>query len=340
MSKTLRSPLTGYNHNVQYLGRVFHVQTEDSGPVNPHIFTHLFFGGTILVSKKHRYEAATPDETVRKLMQAQHKAMLRELVQAQHDERIRGFFAAKGEILPQELPGAQPAATMATVESHPLAMDGASLTPPPVAVEGLTPGPRPSPAAGRTPSPVVVVTPPPVAAAPAAAPMASAQPAAARVVPSSNGNQRLPQAANRTAAVQQVVRSPFARSGANVVTASADGVVIQRSVVVGTRPRTPQETPQASRTTAALRSTSSPAPTPASAASQASAQGAAAAAKSSRGVTPAGQHSGSTSTPAWGAAVTPTPTTVRPIGPLVDDKSLDEVILEYLADDGVDEGLG
>jgi len=28
------------------------------------------------------------------------------------------------------------------------------------------------------------------------------------------------------------------------------------------------------------------------------------------------------------------------MGPLLDDKSLDEVILEYLADDGVDEGLG
>ena len=36
-----RSPILGYNHNVRYRGLIFHVQTEDSGLMNPHLFTHL-----------------------------------------------------------------------------------------------------------------------------------------------------------------------------------------------------------------------------------------------------------------------------------------------------------
>ena len=45
-----RAPLHGYNHNVRYRNRIYHVQTEDSGVDNPHIYTHLFHGGVILAS--------------------------------------------------------------------------------------------------------------------------------------------------------------------------------------------------------------------------------------------------------------------------------------------------
>ena len=45
------SPLLGYNNNVRHKGRVFHIQTEDSGVNHPHIITHLFAdGGRILKS--------------------------------------------------------------------------------------------------------------------------------------------------------------------------------------------------------------------------------------------------------------------------------------------------
>ena len=47
-----RSPVLGYNHNVRYAERLWHVQTEDSGVGNPHIFTHLFHDGTILATKR------------------------------------------------------------------------------------------------------------------------------------------------------------------------------------------------------------------------------------------------------------------------------------------------
>lgn len=99
MAKPNRSPLLGYNHNVKYRGRIFHIQTEDSGPANPHLFTHLFFEGTILASKRHVYDATSSDELVRTLMQGQHKALLKELKGAVHDVRISAFFGARGEFL-------------------------------------------------------------------------------------------------------------------------------------------------------------------------------------------------------------------------------------------------
>jgi hypothetical protein len=39
------SPLLGYNNNVRHKNRVFHIQTEDSGVKHPHIITHLFMDG-------------------------------------------------------------------------------------------------------------------------------------------------------------------------------------------------------------------------------------------------------------------------------------------------------
>ncbi len=102
MPKPLRSPLLGYNHNVKFGGQVFHVQTEDSGPGNPHLFTHLFFGGSILASKRGEYDPDTSEDEVRAMMQAQHKAILKELKQNAYNERISRFFAMRGETFPIE----------------------------------------------------------------------------------------------------------------------------------------------------------------------------------------------------------------------------------------------
>jgi hypothetical protein len=84
--------ITGFNTNVRYSGRVFHVQTEDSGLKNPHIISHLYFGGTILASQKSSYaehvESANREAEVRALMEAQHKSMLRRLKNAEFDAVI------------------------------------------------------------------------------------------------------------------------------------------------------------------------------------------------------------------------------------------------------------
>jgi hypothetical protein len=87
-----RSPVLGYNHNVRYAGRLWHVQTEDSGVQNPHIFTHLFHDGTILATKRIDYDPTSDVGVVQKLMQAQHKLMLRELKQGAFDDKITRFF--------------------------------------------------------------------------------------------------------------------------------------------------------------------------------------------------------------------------------------------------------
>ena len=52
-----QSPVLGYNHNLRHGGRVFHVQTEDSGQGYARLHTHLFYEGTILSSKKLQYDA-------------------------------------------------------------------------------------------------------------------------------------------------------------------------------------------------------------------------------------------------------------------------------------------
>ncbi|MBX5482621.1 MAG: hypothetical protein IRZ16_12400 [Myxococcaceae bacterium] len=89
MAKTFEKAVTGFNHNIKHKGKVYHVQTEDSGIANPHIITHLFVGGNILASKKTSYAdilgAENLQEVVRELMEEQHKEMLRNLINGVYD---------------------------------------------------------------------------------------------------------------------------------------------------------------------------------------------------------------------------------------------------------------
>lgn len=86
-----RAPLLGYNTNVRHKGKLYHIQTEDSGVAHPHVITHLFAdGGRIVASKKTSYAehlgSDNLQETVKKLMQAQHKAMFVALRDGHYDE--------------------------------------------------------------------------------------------------------------------------------------------------------------------------------------------------------------------------------------------------------------
>jgi len=86
-----RAPLLGYNTNVRHKGKLYHIQTEDSGIDHPHVITHLFAdGGRIVASKKTSYAERVgsdglPDQ-VKKLMQGQHKAMFISLRDGIYDE--------------------------------------------------------------------------------------------------------------------------------------------------------------------------------------------------------------------------------------------------------------
>jgi hypothetical protein len=85
------SPLLGYNTNVRHKGKLYHIQTEDSGVNHPHIITHLFAdGGRIIASKKTDYAqhlgSENLAEVVKKLMQEQHKALFIALRDCVYDD--------------------------------------------------------------------------------------------------------------------------------------------------------------------------------------------------------------------------------------------------------------
>ncbi len=77
--------LTGFNHNLKYKGKVYHVQTEDGGKDNPHIVTHTFLGGVILDTVRQSYADL--------LGQEGWQDKLRDLMKAQHLEGIRRLFS-------------------------------------------------------------------------------------------------------------------------------------------------------------------------------------------------------------------------------------------------------
>jgi len=72
--------ITGFNQDVNYKGKVYHVQTEDRGKGNPVIETLIYAGGEILASQKSSYSdimAEGYDETkVAAMLEAQHRRIV------------------------------------------------------------------------------------------------------------------------------------------------------------------------------------------------------------------------------------------------------------------------
>jgi hypothetical protein len=90
MAVEAKKMVVGFNHNIKHKGKMYHIQTEDSGLENPHVITHLFVGGNILASKKTSYAdivgAENLAQVVRELMEEQHKEMLRNLINGVYDD--------------------------------------------------------------------------------------------------------------------------------------------------------------------------------------------------------------------------------------------------------------
>jgi hypothetical protein len=106
------SPLLGYNNNVRHKGRVFHIQTEDSGIKHPHVITHIFMdGGRILKSTKTSYAEHVGNDgltdTVRKMMKDQHKAMFVAL----RDGQLDALIPPSGASMPPPPPAVAPPKT-------------------------------------------------------------------------------------------------------------------------------------------------------------------------------------------------------------------------------------
>lgn len=101
--------LSGYNNDIAYQGRTFHVQTEDCGRERPFVRTILFCKGNVVASEQESYEAllsiANLDERVRQIMQEQHKRVIRRLMQGEYRESLARLLAmVETEVTPPPIP--------------------------------------------------------------------------------------------------------------------------------------------------------------------------------------------------------------------------------------------
>ena len=76
MGSSRSKMLSGFNHNIKFRGKTYHVQTEDGGRANPVIKTHIYLGGVILDSVQRSYDdilgQPSWQNTLKKRMKVQH----------------------------------------------------------------------------------------------------------------------------------------------------------------------------------------------------------------------------------------------------------------------------
>jgi hypothetical protein len=82
--------VTGFNTDVDFEGRIFHVQTEDKGVDNPVVESLVYTGGEIITSRKMSYADLlhSPDYSDAELarrMDAQHQTIIREIMSGRFD---------------------------------------------------------------------------------------------------------------------------------------------------------------------------------------------------------------------------------------------------------------
>lgn len=81
--------LNGYNTNIQFKGRDYHVQTEDCGPKDSVVVTQLYHRGAVIFSDKTDYSRFTdnPDfeKELRNMMRKQHKDVIRNLIKGKYE---------------------------------------------------------------------------------------------------------------------------------------------------------------------------------------------------------------------------------------------------------------
>ena len=164
-----QSPLVGYNTNVRHKGKLYHIQTEDSGVSHPHVITHLFAdGGRIIASRKTGYAehlgAKDLANLVKKLMQDQHKSMFIELRDCVYDSEPP---PASGPIETQPQQQAEPAVAAQVVQLAAANVAANVQAKPPLAATSIAKAARPPSVAGipaplgRAPEAALAAAPPP-----------------------------------------------------------------------------------------------------------------------------------------------------------------------------------
>lgn len=79
----------GFNSDIQYQGKTYHIQTEDWGLGNPFIVTRIFCNGAVLKTIKTPYssflnahQSFPQDERIRLALRNQHSEILESLARA------------------------------------------------------------------------------------------------------------------------------------------------------------------------------------------------------------------------------------------------------------------
>ena len=145
--------VVGFNHNFQYKGTVYHIQTEDGGLGSPNIVTLLYHGGTILASRKTSYadiiKADHLEKVVEDLMKEQHKGMLRSLRSGEFDDIIARYVA--GRKVPESQGQLPPARTPVKAVTMPAKEPPATREPATVAKKSAEPVEKQRPAGSPKP---------------------------------------------------------------------------------------------------------------------------------------------------------------------------------------------
>lgn len=88
--------ITGYNQDVVYKGKVYHVQTEDRGESNPIIETLIYVGGEILSSYKTSYkellEKGCSESDIAALLEKQHRKIVVDIKLGKHAKEPEKSF--------------------------------------------------------------------------------------------------------------------------------------------------------------------------------------------------------------------------------------------------------
>jgi hypothetical protein len=75
--------ITGFNTDVGYNGKIYHIQTEDVTGTDPYALTLLYQGGAIMARIKTNYGSLSPQKLSERqtleVMQRQHKKMIQDL---------------------------------------------------------------------------------------------------------------------------------------------------------------------------------------------------------------------------------------------------------------------
>ncbi len=106
MVQNIISMITGFNTDVEYNKKVYHVQTEDKGLDNPYIESLIYVGGAIIFSKRTSYaeklSSGITEKEIRALMENQHKTIIVAIKKGRFEELVAPKEKKEGKVVKVE----------------------------------------------------------------------------------------------------------------------------------------------------------------------------------------------------------------------------------------------